>query len=1393
MRFIFFAKIILLFLIFQNYVFSKGLPPGTGSSDIPANVLILLDKSGSMSTSINTAGINKPQAVAVDSNGLSYVGMSSSIVKLFFAGPTIDDSWSFDGSGTFCGMSDIKELRIHNDLLYVLDYNNDRLFRVELTGSPAICDWSVPIQNPVSMDIKNDILYATGDEMVVYDLTTSFPTPISCNYNGDLQDDGRNAKSLAIDSSGSNIYFHRNSSLRRYEIQGSNCPSTSRSSQISTPGASTVHSFVFKPGSDTIMYLPDYHDEFYKFTLNSSKTSATGLKASAGYSGNIASTTSPNRINLDWPYGIDVNTANDTIHFVSRGCCKHSMHIIDYDMQFVKESGGGQNITRMSGAVEAIQALVTDSSLTSHVDFGFGVWSESGASFTGWNGNITNGTPIPDHDKNSLKVRVHRQGAGRIDTVAPTIVANGWATYSKSFADLAQDYYLHPTLSPVDDNLDCQNTHVVVIGDGDFTDNISSAKSIISTLNNTHDIKTHVIAYGGGISSSGLADFQEFAEAGGTDDVIIANTPTSLKTQLRSKITQLIADNFAFTAPSIPPNKDETSSAVYQSSFKHKTNQSWRGELIRTTIDENGNLNISDPANWNAKDSLPDPEDRKIWSVIKDADYRVDYNNFVDTNSDEIKNSLRIFNFEVMDYHSLTGPLTTSRCASTAGVQDGNEDDVKGLINFLRGEDYFDYNGNCILNESRLDENGDKIYLGDFYHSELLVVGAPSANIAFTSQSQEAYWRSINDYGSFAEENKDRKEIIYVGGNDGMLHAFNSENGQEEWAFIPPLLVGNLPTMVDKALNKNAGGGTNAIYGVDGSPIVHDIFFDHPLLSVAGGKDWYTILMIPYGRGGNGFSILDVTDPEEPLHLYSVYNDAVSKIVNVIDYNGDIETYEYVAASYTINDLKESRTVTSNFIADPQVGAAVCDGSTLNQCYQSNTWTLQTTPKVQNLTKNDFDVVVDGEPYDAFDIDYDGSGDIVFTFGDVMRYLAYSDPDPNVTNSDLSISFKPTSSFLGVQSPSGYDYSRLGETWSQPRILRIPNNGAGDEDINDDIYAAVLGGGFGANNPGIGSVLFVINLEVDPIDNLYAKIEKQIIIEDINNDGDKNSIVNSTPALPTVITADEISSNFTGGLVYLNDLEGKITKFNLTNMGFDNLGVPISMYDSTTLFNAGATVSNGRYMYHSMDAGTTKGSSALWMYVGTGDYERLTSKDDDTADPPILIDNVLLGIKDVDFPYYRNVSTAANAKDLSDCSDTTNDSTGADCPSNAQIGWRIHLDDAEKVTAEPTLTRGRVVFPIFQPTLSVNSCSTGKAFLCNIHAKCGTPKNTEIGSANDLECLEVGAGVLSKVIVFGNKLFANIAGEANIASSQIGRQDLVSINSGAAEIESFRNSWRENY
>ena len=59
MKVFLFLKIILTFLILHSFAYSKGLPPGTGSNDIPANVLILLDKSGSMSTTISTGGDRK--------------------------------------------------------------------------------------------------------------------------------------------------------------------------------------------------------------------------------------------------------------------------------------------------------------------------------------------------------------------------------------------------------------------------------------------------------------------------------------------------------------------------------------------------------------------------------------------------------------------------------------------------------------------------------------------------------------------------------------------------------------------------------------------------------------------------------------------------------------------------------------------------------------------------------------------------------------------------------------------------------------------------------------------------------------------------------------------------------------------------------------------------------------------------------------------------------------------------------------------------------------------------------------------------------------------------------------------------------------------------------------
>ncbi|MDA9709205.1 3-isopropylmalate dehydratase large subunit, partial [Candidatus Pelagibacter sp.] len=82
---------------------------------------------------------------------------------------------------------------------------------------------------------------------------------------------------------------------------------------------------------------------------------------------------------------------------------------------------------------------------------------------------------------------------------------------------------------------------------------------------------------------------------------------------------------------------------------------------------------------------------------------------------------------------------------------------------------------------------------------------------------------------------------------------------------------------LDKIFINSGFGGTNPIYGVDGSVTAHDMYFKKPGTNSPG---WYTILMVPYGRGGAGFSLLDVTNPDKPDHLYSIYNDFILKEVH---------------------------------------------------------------------------------------------------------------------------------------------------------------------------------------------------------------------------------------------------------------------------------------------------------------------------------------------------------------------------------------------------------------------------------------------------------------------------------------------------------------------------------
>ena len=1464
---LFIIQILLFSCLIISNSFSKALPPGSGVADVPANVLILLDKSGSMNVTQNIgADIGNPYTIAPISNTGNYITQSGTqligVDHSANAKTSIVQTretyrvrqWRPECS-TYYHSS--REVLYHDNHIYFTGqyyyYNNPTLCKVNTTtGSVAKVKTFSSRYSYIGMQKHNNIIFAidsNNNQIFIYD--TSTQTSSNCNTSGTLNQVIRgsvkyNKVKFTLDASG-NLVFHWNNRFHKFSRSGINCPNNSPSETIfaNVYGANTSNAMAAHPSNDNIFYFVSNANQITKITI-SGNTVSTETVGRYGRVGSSYNPTSKALIRFYNPRDIKIDTALNRIFVADMS--NRVVQTFDLDLNYLDHSGYSVRKTRMQGAHEAIQSLVTDSSLVSSVNFGFGYWSHdvsssfwysrwkwrwdakrcssyvpsklsryhwlvrynywcwspslAGLGYSSW--DTPRDQAKPCDNQNCLKIRVDRNGASKINTYIRSVRAGG-GTDANTWATIADQYYRHNSDSPIDKNSPCQGSYVIIIGDGDMR-NTASAETKVRNLLSQKKVKTFTVAYGGGLSSNGIRQLDRIAKAGGTERVIKADTPDQLKAQLNAAIRSVIAEKLSFTAPAITATIEQGGS-LFQAQFKYKQNMEWEGTLTRTAISKDGVINEKDKGNWDASQMIPAPAARKIWGIIPGADYKTDYNNFTESNSLLIQSQFELFGNEVGDYHrdtpKVSGVTGNTRCSSrgdsTSTIADGIDDDVKGLISFSRGEDYFDYDGDCNLNEIR-KADGKKAYLGDVFHSEMVVVGAPSADTAYTSTAQEAYWRSVKGYDAWAQSLSGRSERIYVGGNDGMLHSFDSETGQEKWAFIPPFVMSKMPLMVNTNLNNELAkvkGGSNAIYGVDGSPVVHDMYFRSALDS---SEKWHTILMVPYGRGGNGFTVLDVTDPDKPLHLYSVYNDHIKNKVYVMNHLDTLSEYEYIDDTYSIIDLEEAITVQDNYNNNNSIDDQ-CKADTTTSCYESRTWTFP----VAGLTKSDFEVNINNRNITNFTVQTGSTGLPEITFPQTLSFQANPDSPSSVNTLIIKLTRAATQTF-STNLPVEYNYKELGETWSAPRIFRLPNTGAGDSNIEDDIYVAAMGGGYGGRNDGVGSALFVINLEDRATP---GKVEKVIQVTD-----DKNlNITNSIPGTPVVVTSDTTRGiTFKGALVYTNDFEGKITKYNLTNMDNDGSGGTINLYDHTTLLSIGASKENGRYQYHAMDAGIGKTSNHLWLFSGTGDYERLTYRDNN-------LDNIMYGFRDKDFPLFKEKNYNAVLFDqLRLCSNTTNDATGAKCPvttnsstiigggvgmpsgrSSKDMGWYIKLPYSQKISAEPTLSRGLVYYPIFEPSQSTNKCSLGLAMICAVDDECGTNVSTQLSDNNSLQsqtidgkvysgrtCKAVGQGVLSRLVVFADKLFANIAGKSTQSKT-----DLVVIDSGMGDVDSFRNNWRE--
>ncbi|QOW25344.1 PilC/PilY family type IV pilus protein [Lysobacter sp. H23M47] len=140
--------------------------------------------------------------------------------------------------------------------------------------------------------------------------------------------------------------------------------------------------------------------------------------------------------------------------------------------------------------------------------------------------------------------------------------------------------------------------------------------------------------------------------------------------------------------------------------------------------------------------------------------------------------------------------------------------------------------------------------LGDIVNSQPVYVGVPNSRL-YLGQS----FAGATSYAAFVGGSAStRTPAVYVGANDGMLHAFNAATGKEIFAFVPTGAMAKLT---------GAGGYTDPAYEhrytVDGNLTVADVY-------VSGA--WKTVLVGSLGRGGRSLFALDVTDPATPSLLW---------------------------------------------------------------------------------------------------------------------------------------------------------------------------------------------------------------------------------------------------------------------------------------------------------------------------------------------------------------------------------------------------------------------------------------------------------------------------------------------------------------------------------------------
>jgi type IV pilus assembly protein PilY1 len=178
--------------------------------------------------------------------------------------------------------------------------------------------------------------------------------------------------------------------------------------------------------------------------------------------------------------------------------------------------------------------------------------------------------------------------------------------------------------------------------------------------------------------------------------------------------------------------------------------------------------------------------------------------------------------------------------------------DSADYLSYLRGD-----------NTNEQATGGTKAYrtrvkpLGDIVGSKARPVGPPS--MPFSDSTNPGY-------SGFRATWASRPTVVYVGSNDGMMHAVHGDlsappGGAELFAYVPSALFQG-PNSTPSVDGLASLGNPSFVHHfmVNATPNVYDVDFGRTGGAV-GATDWRSILIGGLGKGGKSYYAIDVTNP----------------------------------------------------------------------------------------------------------------------------------------------------------------------------------------------------------------------------------------------------------------------------------------------------------------------------------------------------------------------------------------------------------------------------------------------------------------------------------------------------------------------------------------------------